>query len=366
MAREAARRASSTWSWASRSSSAPLAGVGQQDLDGLDGRVHRVGQGHGLGLHRIGRGQAQERTELLEGRLEPGLGAHEGLLGLRRLQVGAEDVELAHEAHLEPRFRGLAEAVAALEALARHPHELPLGDHAVEGRRDLHGQALAGELELALLPHAAPLAVAEVEVGGVRAETLEDRLGQDHAHVAGVGQLGHREVARAQGGDGAHRASAPGQPLAGVQEDARVVGVDEVARGEARVPVGAGGRLADLRPRHRIGGVHEGEVRLEGTGDGALQADGGGAGSGSHRGRFIGPADLAVERKLLGLRGLGGRRRGRSGPGWAPARSARSRAEGDRSIASHQSSGGFRPVQTAGSRGPASASLNLPAREPAC
>ena len=70
--------------------------------------------------------------KLLERVLQRGLRAHHRLLGLRRLQLGAEDVELADQADLQPRLRGLQQALAAPQALPRHREQLALLHHLVE------------------------------------------------------------------------------------------------------------------------------------------------------------------------------------------------------------------------------------------
>ena len=227
---------------------------------------------------------------------------------------------------LEPRLGGGLQALAALEALARDPHELPLRDHAVEGRRHLHGQPLPRQLELPLLAHAGRAGCCAGRSRSRWARSREEGLGQDEAQVARVRQLGHRQVAVAQGHEGAHRAARPGQPLGGVHEDARVVGVHEVAGREARVPERARGRLADLRPRRprprssggrswpRARGRRRPRGRWWGL-PGVAPTGTSSAPSGLPQG-VADPALSLTWRKLLAFRGFGDRA-GAPGPGQA-------------------------------------------------
>ncbi len=118
-----------------------------EGLERLRVRGYGVHQGHRRRLEGIAGGQGKQRPELLLRRLEGGFGAHERVLGLRGLKLGAEDVELAGEAHLETCLGGLQQALAALQALTGHREELPLRDHVVESTRGLDGQPLSAELE---------------------------------------------------------------------------------------------------------------------------------------------------------------------------------------------------------------------------
>ena len=95
--------------------------------------------------------QREQPAEALERRGERRLRAHHRVARLRRLQLGAEHVELAREPDLEPRLRGLQQRLGALQALARHLEQLALRDHRVEGRRHVDRGALAREQQAALL-----------------------------------------------------------------------------------------------------------------------------------------------------------------------------------------------------------------------
>ncbi len=176
-ASEAPRRASLTWSRASASSSRVSSARCTSTSTGSK-TSSVAGSAAASGSIGVAGRDRELGPEALERRGERGLRAQHRVARLRRLQLGAEHVELAGEAHLEPRLRGLLERLGALEALARDLEQLPLRDHGVEGRRHLDGRALARERERPLLALEGAARVRELEEGGVRAHAAQQRLRQ--------------------------------------------------------------------------------------------------------------------------------------------------------------------------------------------
>ena len=254
-------------------------------------------------------GRAEEQAELLEAGLERGLGAHQRVLGLGGLELGAEDVELAREPDLEARLGGLQQALAALQALPRDGEELPLRDHVVEGARDLDGQALAAELVGALLGLPGPAAVREVVVGRVGPGAAQQRLPHEEGRR---GASGDRVAAVSLEVKAATpRGCRPSREASGTTSSPKEVpsGLGEAGR-QLRAGTGPGRRPPESPQRPRVRLIEEAEVALEG------QAHGRGQAQGRAPGRR--PSGLLV-RGLVGSglegRGLAAREGRRAAPG---------------------------------------------------
>jgi hypothetical protein len=228
---------------------------------------------------------------------------------LRGLQLRPEDVELAHHADLEAGLGGAAQAVAAPEALPGHRHELALRDHVVERGRDLDGEALAVELVRPLLPDPAALAVAQLVVGRVGPEPAQERLAQDDAHVAGLGEgrQGFR-VERGQKPGRGEGGPAPGYALGDVEPERGSGRTVLVARDELGIELAAGRGFSESGRLHAVRRVQEREVALERDAHGGGERERGRSGRGADgflREHFLLRGRRLLERRL-------GRDRGRS------------------------------------------------------